>query len=60
MPEVKLIKPWRFYENGCRQIDFEAGVVQMSDEAVKIAQACGVLEKGQFEKPAKKSEKKSD
>ncbi len=60
MPEVKLTKPWRFYEDGCRQIDFKAGLVQMSEEAAKFAKACGVLDKDQSKGPVGETKKKSE
>ena len=43
--EVKLVKPWRFYEDGCRQVDYKAGVVDMPEAVIKIAEQCGVIEK---------------
>ena len=57
MPEVELVKPWRFYEDGCRPVDYKAGVVQLSDEALKVAEQCDVIEKsGKPVKPEGKAE----
>ena len=58
MPEVKLLKPWRFYEDGCRPLDFKAGVVELSDEAIKVAKECGVVE--EKEKPKKQKSEQSE
>ena len=51
MPEVKLTKPWRYYEDGCRPIDYKAGVVELADAVIKVAKECGVVE--EKEKPKK-------
>ena len=56
--EVKLSKPWRVYEDGCRPVDFKAGVVDMPEALVKIAQQCGVIEKKG--KPDKQEQPKSE
>lgn len=52
--EVKLTKPWRYWQNGCKPIDFKAGLVTMTEDALKVAMQCGVVEK----KVEKKTEKK--
>jgi len=59
--EVKLSKPWRFYEDGCRAVDYKAGVIDMPEAVAKIAQQCGVIEKkAKGEKPKDTEQPKSE
>lgn len=63
--EVTLVKPWRYWEGGCKAVDFKAGLVSMEPDVAKVAFQCGVVAAEKEpepqltaeEKPEKKSKK---